>query len=137
MQALHNENQLESLIQAVILPCQQYTETSNRPVEDFMDINVNHYAELSKWYQVLFVIMPITIYVNNFPDIEANNFFLVSSGKMKMEGMVSFSFLFLFLKRQFQMSYIRLGQAWQLLESRINLLLTSQLRQRLNECSQG
>lgn len=137
MQALHNENQLESLIQAVILPCQQYTETSNRPVEDFMDINVNHYAELSKWYQVLFVIMPITIYVNNFPDIEANNFFLVSSGKMKMEGMVSFSFLFLFLKRQFQISYIRLGQAWQLLESRINLLLTSQLRQRLNECSQG
>lgn len=63
-----------------------------------MDINVNHHAELSKWYQVLFVIMPITIYVNNFPDIEANNFFLVLSRKMKMEGMVSlFCFLFIHL----------------------------------------
>lgn len=61
-----------------------------------MDINVNHHAELSKWYQVLFVIMPITIYVNNFPDIEANNFFLVSSGKMKMEGMVSLFVFFFF-----------------------------------------
>lgn len=66
-----------------------------------MDINVNHHAELSKWYQVLFVIMPITIYVNNFPDIEANNFFSCfiwenENGRYGFFVCFLFSFIFFF-----------------------------------------